>query len=92
MERLLFEVLPDSHVRGAGGCPLCTKSIGEVEIYKWLHEQNITFETQKQLPNESMFCKRQYLVVDFFLPNFNLIIEMNRVQHYRKVEHFNTKD
>ncbi len=90
--RLLFEVLPDSHVRGAGGCPLCTKSIGEVEIYKWLHEQNITFETQKKLPNESMFCKRQYLVVDFFLPNFNLIIEMNGVQHYHKVEHFNTKD
>ena len=89
---LTFEVTPDTHSRGAGGCPLCTKSVGEVEIYKWLSEHDVPFETQKKLPNENMFCKRHYLVADFYLPDVNLIIEMNGLQHYQYVEHFNTKD
>ena len=89
---LTFETTPDTHLRGAGGCPLCTKSVGEVEIYKWLSEHDVPFETQKKLPNENMFCKRQYLVADFYLPDLNLIIEMNGLQHYQYVEHFNTKD
>lgn len=90
--RITFETTPDTHTRGAGGCPLCTKSVGEVEIYKWLSEHYVSFETQKRLPNENMFCKRQYLLVDFFLPDYNMIIEMNGEQHYQYVEHFNTKD
>ena len=89
---ITFEVTPDTHSRGAGGCPLCTKSVGEVEIYKWLHEHSVVFETQYKLPNENMFCKRQYLVADFYLPDINLIIEMNGEQHYKYVEHFHTKD
>ena len=89
---LTFEVTPDTHSRGAGGCPLCTKSVGEVEIYKWLSEHDVPFETQKKLPNENMFCKRHYLVADFYLPDVNLIIEMNGEQHYQYVEHFHTKD
>ena len=39
-----------------------------------------------------MFCKRQYLLADFYLPDLNLIIEMNGEQHYKYVEHFYTKD
>lgn len=89
---ITFETTPDTHLRGAGGCPLCTKSVGEVEIFKWLSEHAIPFETQKIIPNENMFCKRQYLVADFYLPDLNLIIEMNGLQHYQYVEHFNTKD
>ena len=89
---ITFEVTPDTHRRGAGGCPLCTKSVGEVEIYKWLHEHSVVFETQYKLPNENMFCKRQYLLADFYLPDLNLIIEMNGEQHYKYVEHFYTKD
>lgn len=89
---LTFETTPDTHLRGAGGCPLCTKSVGEVEIYKWLSEHDVPFETQKKLPNENMFCKRHYLVADFYLPDINLIIEMNGEQHYQYVDHFHTKD
>lgn len=89
---LLFETSPDTHRRGAGGCPLCTKSVGEVEIYKWLHEHDVRFETQYKLPNENMFCKRQYLLADFYLPGINMIIEMNGQQHYQYVKHFHTKD
>ena len=89
---ITFETTPDTHLRGSGACPLCTKSVGEVEIFKWLSEHAIPFETQKIIPNENMFCKRHYLVADFYLPGINLIIEMNGEQHYQPVEHFNTKD
>lgn len=89
---ITFETTPDTHLRGSGACPLCTKSVGEVEIFKWLSEHAIPFETQKVIPNENMFCKRHYLVADFYLPDLNLIIEMNGEQHYQPVEHFNTKD
>lgn len=89
---ITFETTPDTHLRGSGACPLCTKSVGEVEIFKWLSGHAIPFETQKIIPNENMFCKRHYLVADFYLPGINLIIEMNGEQHYQPVEHFNTKD
>ena len=89
---ITFETTPDTHLRGSGACPLCTRSVGEVEIFKWLSEHAIPFETQKVIPNENMFCKRQYLVADFYLPDLNLIIEMNGLQHYQYVEHFHTKD
>lgn len=89
---ITFETTPDTHLRGSGACPLCTKSVGEVEIFKWLSEHAIPFETQKVIPNENMFCKRHYLTVDFYLPDLNLIIEMNGEQHYQYVEHFHTKD
>ena len=89
---ITFETTPDTHLRGTGACPLCTRSVGEVEIFKWLSEHAIPFETQKVIPNENMFCKRHYLVADFYLPDINLIIEMNGEQHYQPVEHFNTKD
>lgn len=89
---ITFETTPDTHLRGSGACPLCTRSVGEVEIFKWLSEHAILFETQKVIPNENMFCKRHYLVADFYLPDLNLIIEMNGEQHYQPVEHFNTKD
>lgn len=88
---ITFETTPDTHLRGSGACPLCTKSVGEVEIFKWLSEHAIPFETQKVIPNENMFCKRHYLVADFYLPDLNLIIEMNGEQHYQYVEHFHTK-
>lgn len=89
---ITFETTPDTHLRGSGACPLCTRSVGEVEIFKWLSEQAIPFETQKVIPNENMFCKRHYITVDFYLPDLNLIIEMNGEQHYQYVEHFHTKD
>lgn len=38
-----------------------------------------------------MFCKRQYLLADFYLPDYNMIIEMNGLQHYQEVQHFHTK-
>ena len=83
---------PWTHLRGSGACPLCSSSKGEALIRTWLENNKVKFDTQYKLPNENMFCKRQYLLADFYLPDLNLIIEMNGEQHYQPVEHFNTKD
>jgi len=83
-----FMVSPDTHIRGAGGCPYCVSSIGEVHIRTWLENHHISFEPQFKIPNENLFCKRQYLCVDFYLPQQNMIIEMNGEQHYMYISHF----
>ena len=83
---------PWTHLRGSGACPLCSSSKGEAIILTWLENNKVKFDAQYKLPNENMFCKRQYLLADFYLPDLNLIIEMNGEQHYKYVEHFHTKD
>lgn len=83
---------PWTHLRGSGACPLCSSSKGEAIIRTWLENNKVKFDTQYKLPNENLFCKRHYLLADFYLPDLNLIIEMNGEQHYQPVEHFNTKD
>ena len=88
--KYLFEVMPDTHVRGAGGCPYCSASEGEALIRKWLEDNNVTFTAQYQIPNENPNCKRQYLVPDFWLPDYNLFVEMNGRQHYEEIAHFHS--
>lgn len=85
-----FMVSPDTHIRGAGGCPYCVGSIGEVHIRTWLENHHISFEPQFKIPNENLFCKRQYLCVDFYLPKQNMIVEMNGEQHYMYIRHFHS--
>lgn len=87
-----FTTSPDTHVRGAGGCPYCVGSTGEVHIRTWLENNHITFEPQYKIPNENLFCKRQYLCVDFYLPQYNMFVEMNGEQHYEYISYFHSKD
>lgn len=81
----LFETTPDTHVRGYGGCPYCSASVGEVHIRKWLDDNNVKCDTQRKVPNENPDLDLYYLVSDFFLPDYNLYIEMNGQQHYMEV-------
>lgn len=85
-----FVTDPWTHLRGSGGCPYCTGSEGEVIIRTWLENHNVHFEPQYRIPNDNPQCKRQYLQADFYLPDYNLIIEMNGKQHYQNVPHFHS--
>lgn len=56
------------------GCPICRASKGEKRIYNWRLKHNIIFEAQKS------FCglvgdNKGNLKYDFFLPDYNLLIE-----------------
>ena len=64
-------------------CNLCSvNSYGEKRISEILKENNISFETQKtfescRFPNTNYLAK-----FDFYLPNLNILIEYNGIQHY----------
>lgn len=83
-----YMIDPWSHLRGAGGCPFCTGSEGEVHIRTWLENHHVNFVPQYSIPNENLFCKRQSLRVDFYLPDFRMFIEMNGEQHYKNIAYF----
>ena len=67
------------------GCPHCSKSKGELLISKILKSLNFNFE-------EQVFIKNPYhshnFIVDFFIKDYNTIIEYNGKQHYTPIEHF----
>lgn len=70
----------DSHLKGCG-CPRCRKSKGEQQIKKLLDLYSI-----KHIP-QFIFkdCKdKRPLPFDFYLPDFNICIEYQGEQHYKK--------
>lgn len=58
-------------------CPVCASSVsaGERIVYALLDSQNIKFKKEFQFPNS----KKRY---DFYLPDYQTIIEVNGIQHY----------
>lgn len=66
----------------------CIKSQGELKIIKLLNELKINYETQKCFEN----CKNILpLKFDFYLPDFNILIEYNGIQHYQPIEYMGGK-
>jgi hypothetical protein len=72
---------PDNHLRGTG-CPICKESKGEIAIRRFLSEQNIQFISQHSF---NKTCRNpltnNILSFDFFLPEFNMCIEYDGIQH-----------
>ena len=75
---------PNNHERG-NGCPNCNSSKGELFISQYLKEYNIEFIQQHTF--DGLKLKRN-LKCDFFLPNHNVVIEYNGIQHYESREQF----
>lgn len=77
-------VSPNKLTQGRG-CPLCHSkkmSSGERYISKILQENKIDFISQKIFPDLKGGNKTR-LRFDFFLPDFNLCIEFQGIQHYQ---------
>lgn len=71
-------------LRGTG-CPKCNISKGEMAISKFLDDINVRYEQQKRFND----CRDKYtLPFDFYLPDYNVCIEYNGIQHYEPVEVF----
>ena len=75
-----------NNLLNSGYCPKCgiRKSKGEMAILNWLKEHNIIFETQKYFQNWD--CGLHYF--DFYIPEFNFVIEFHGIQHYEYNEFF----
>lgn len=83
-----FKVKASDFLAGKG-CRLCSISKGEKRIAQWLDAHDIKYETQVKIsPAQRVLFLRNTFVVDFFISDFNTIIEYNGEQHYNYVPHF----
>lgn len=75
-----FMQIPEIHMTGSG-CPICNISKGEQKIAKFLSYNNIDYI------KEFKFKGSEYRY-DFYLPDLNMIIEYDGVQHFKPVKRF----
>lgn len=79
-----FLQTPKVHRKGSG-CPICKSSLGEKFIYHFLNEHKINFIQQHKF-DDLVF--KGHLRCDFYVEEFNLVIEYNGEQHYIPNEFF----
>ena len=79
-----FKQRPSDHLSGCG-CPICRESRGEKKIRNYLINNQIKFIPQYKFND----CKNDsQLPFDFYLPDYNICVEYNGIQHYKPVKHF----
>ena len=84
----IFDQKPTSHLSGKG-CPVCNQSKGEKTIKNYLKDNNYNYIYQKTFDN----CKnKKYLPFDFYLPDYNICIEYDGIQHYEPNIRFGGED
>lgn len=86
-----FYKIPSSVIRQDAGCPICNnrKSRGEKAISDWLNKNNIKYTKDYSFPD----CKDIHILpFDFYLHDFNTIIEYDGKQHFEPVEYFGGED
>ena len=74
-----------SHLVSHNMCPRCKSSKGETFIREWLKNKEITFSEQHSFPN---LKRKKCLTYDFYIPELNILIEYQGIQHYKAVKHF----
>ena len=78
-----FEQTPNNHLSKKAGCPVCNSSKGELRISEILIKHKIKFVREYRIPNINV--RFEY---DFYLPDYNLLIEFQGIQHYESIEYF----
>ncbi|CEP62771.1 uncharacterized protein LALA0_S06e03422g [Lachancea lanzarotensis] len=73
-----------NHLQG-NGCATCCESQHEKKIRAWLETTTHVFEQQKSFPG---LRHMQPLKCDFYLPQYNLVIEFDGIQHFEPVKMF----
>ena len=80
----IFEQTPSDHLSGYG-CKSCNESKGELRIKKYLDENKIKYVREKTFND----CRNKLpLHFDFHLPNKNILIEYDGLQHLKPIKHF----
>lgn len=79
-----WKIVPYSLLQGVG-CPICNQSKGEDIIAIYLKEKDFNYESHYIFDK----CRNKNpLPFDFYLPDLNLCIEYDGVQHFKPVEFF----
>jgi hypothetical protein len=79
-----FEQVPASHMVGYG-CISCKNSSGEESIRKLLDDYAIDFVAQKSFPDLRRLLPLRF---DFYLPEFNIVVEYDGIQHEKALRVF----
>lgn len=85
-----FKQLPFMHLRGSG-CKKCKDTVGEKCITSLLNQYNIKFEGQAKFPSAKFKNSGYPMIFDFYLPDYNLLIEYDGEQHFRAIDFFGGK-
>ncbi len=78
-----WEAIVYSRNKG-NGCPICKHSRGEKKIKKLLEELKIRYVSQKRISYKEF----SRLFFDFYLPDHNVAIEFDGIQHFEPIEFF----
>lgn len=80
----VYSVTPHNFKHGKR-CPHCATSKGEIIVAKVLKSLSLAYIPQKKF---SSLVDKEKLSYDFYLPDHNLLIEYQGIQHYEPVKHF----
>ena len=80
-----FWQTPNKHLQGKG-CPKCNLSHLERSVMNYLDEHEIAYDYQKRFN----WLGRQSL--DFYLPDYNVGIECQGIQHFEEIDYFGGKE
>jgi very-short-patch-repair endonuclease len=83
-----FYITPANHWSNKVGCPTCKNkkpSKGEQKIIDWLEAENISYECQKTFVDLYYKSKNAKLKYDFYLPEFNMLIEYDGEYHFKPI-------
>lgn len=84
----IFKQKANAHLNGQG-CPKCNTSKGENIIESILIEKGINYIKGYKFDD----CKyKQSLPFDFYLPDYNLCVEYDGIQHFEVIEFFGGKE
>jgi len=87
-----FEQTPKSHLQGSG-CYICNFSKLENEIKKMLDDNNIKYISQQKFSWLLSDKKNNnQLKLDFYLPEYNIAIECQGIQHFKPTKFKNISD
>ena len=79
-----------NHLQGSG-CQMCRSSRGEIYISQILSEYGINYIQQYKIPIDTTINIQGNTEIDFYLPEYNIFIEYNGIQHYIPQDYFGGK-
>ena len=81
-----FSINPHNHLKRGDGCPFCKISKLEKDVYNRLLKEEIKFEMHKRF--DWMSSGKSHKSLDFYLPDYNIAIECQGMQHFNPIGFF----
>lgn len=85
-----FLITPNNFLKGSG-CRKCSESKGENYISELLNDFGVKFISEKKFEGCVGLLKKEkcyQLKFDFYLPEYNMVIEFDGEQHFKSIDRF----